>query len=84
MQYLAPFLGLAATCVAPASVRPAIGFLTLWSALLIAVTCLTTPAQVRYLHPLSFIGLAAVAVLAEGWLRFVRLPATTKTIDQTT
>ncbi len=84
MQYLAPFLGLAATCVAPARVRRAIGFLTLWSALLIAVTCLTTPAQMRYLHPLSFIGLAAVAVLAEGLFRFGRLPVATKTIDQAT
>ena len=83
MQYLAPFLGLAATCVAPARVRLAIGLLTLWSALLIAVTCLTTPAQVRYLHPLSFTGLAAVAVLAERLLRLARFPVT-KALDQAT
>jgi len=75
MQYLAPFLGLAATCLAPARVRLAIGFLTLWSALLIAVTCLTTPAQVRYLHTLSFTGLAAVAVLAERLLRLPFVPS---------
>jgi hypothetical protein len=65
LQYLTPFLGLGATALARRGTRRAMGFLTLWSAMLLAVTCLTTPAGVRYLHPFSFMCLAAIGVIGE-------------------
>ena len=65
IQYLAPFLGWTATAAAYPGTRRAAGFLALWSTMLLTVTCLTTPTAIRYLHPMSFPVLAAIAILAE-------------------
>ena len=46
--------------------RRAVGFLFAWSSLLLASTCLGAVEHCyRFLHPFSFTGIAAVAVLAE-------------------
>ncbi len=71
MQYFAPFLGLAATWAAYPGSRRAAGFLALWGAMVLAVTCLTTQTEIRYLHPLSFPALAAIAILGERLLHSI-------------
>jgi len=45
------------------------GLFFLWSWLLLIATCLGTPVALRYLHPLSFTGLAGAAFLAEKLCR---------------
>ena len=68
MEYLSPLIGLAAWLSGPRGTRQAAAWLAGWSALLIAATCLTSPVTLRYLHPLSFTGIAALAILLDRLL----------------
>lgn len=65
-----PFLGLLAWWLSPANPK-GVALLFVWSCFLLTATCLgaVQPAY-RFLHPLSFTGLAATAVLFERWARF--------------
>jgi hypothetical protein len=69
LQLLSPLIGLCAWLAAPVEHRWSMGSIAGWSTVILAVTCLTTPVAVRYLHPLSLPAFAALAVLAEALLR---------------
>jgi hypothetical protein len=65
---LAPFLSLAAARLAPADLRVSAGLLAGWNWLVMAVLCLAAEESLfRYLHPFSFTGLAAAALMTEAW-----------------
>jgi hypothetical protein len=62
-QLFAPLLGWVAALWTRGEIRRRAVWLALWSTALLAITCLTTPISLRYLHPLSFTGLVAGALL---------------------
>ncbi len=64
LAFLAPLLGFAAVWAGPAHARRTLLWLAIWSTMLLSATALFTPACLRYLHPLSFPAVAALAVLA--------------------
>jgi hypothetical protein len=69
---ISPFLGALGWRVSPANRRGA-GLLFLWSELLLAATLFgETEPVFRYLHPFSFTGLAATAILGEALARRIR------------
>lgn len=65
LAFLAPFLGAISLFVTPRQYRRPAAFLFLWSTALFAATCLGSMMVLRYLHPLSFLAFAALALLAE-------------------
>jgi hypothetical protein len=65
LAFLAPFLGAISLFVTPRQYRRPAAFLFLWSSALFAATCLGAIMVLRYLHPLSFLAFAALALLAE-------------------
>lgn len=63
--FLSPFLAALAFWLSPAN-RRGLSFLFLWTLLLLTSTCFGSSESVfRYLHPFSFTGLAAAAILGE-------------------
>lgn len=89
-----PFLGLIDLCLVWREKKPGFlqrAFFVLWTWLLLTTTCLEWPqAEYRYLHPLSFTGLAAAGCLAETVYRrisarrefsHVSMPVTSRSTD---
>jgi len=62
-QLFASVLGWIAALWARGDVRRGAVWFAIWSTALLAITCLTTPICFRYLHPFTFTGLAAAALL---------------------
>jgi hypothetical protein len=62
----APFLGGLAFWLSPANQKAPAALLLVWSWLLLAATCVgAVESEYRYLHPFSFTGVVALAVLVE-------------------
>jgi hypothetical protein len=63
VQLISPLLGLLAVFAAKSGTRLSLIWVSLWSASILTLSCLFSPISLRYLHPLSFPGIALFAVL---------------------
>ena len=71
----APFLGAIALWRCPRNQKAQVALLLVWGCLLLTASCLgALESAYRYLHPFSFTGLAAVAVLAAAICRSASAP----------